>query len=174
MPAILPAIGIDSDAKLSRHFLPHQVTWIMDESRLRLAEKSVRVGWTWADGFKNVRKRLQHKNRDYLFATKDLPSAVEYMQACKGFCEIYKQTKSILSHGEDSMRVNGKDEAGKDVVEEVKFAFIKFDTGSRIIAFTSNPYAMAVFGGDVGGDEFAFLLPINDQATVDQLLDQLQ
>src|SRR5262249_6180613 len=32
---------------------------------------------------------------------------------------------------------------------------IKFDNGSRIIAFSSNPYAMAVYGGDVGLDEFA-------------------
>ncbi len=53
------------------------------------------------------------------------------------------------------MRVNGKDDAGKSFTEEVKFGYIKFDNGSRIIAFSSNPYAMAVFGGDVGLDEFA-------------------
>ncbi len=32
---------------------------------------------------------------------------------------------------------------------------IKFDNGSRIIAFSANPQAMAVYGGDVGLDEFA-------------------
>ncbi len=32
---------------------------------------------------------------------------------------------------------------------------IKFDTGSRIIAFSANPQAMAVYGGDVGLDESA-------------------
>src|SRR6185436_17489395 len=32
---------------------------------------------------------------------------------------------------------------------------IKFDNGSRILAFSSNPQAMAVYGGDVGLDEFA-------------------
>jgi phage FluMu gp28-like protein len=32
---------------------------------------------------------------------------------------------------------------------------IKFVNGSRIIAFSSNPQAMAVYGGDVGMDEFA-------------------
>src|SRR5262249_9689998 len=36
-----------------------------------LAEKSVRIGWTYADAFKNIRKRLNFSNRDYLFATKD-------------------------------------------------------------------------------------------------------
>jgi phage FluMu gp28-like protein len=37
----------------------------------------------------------------------------------------------------------------------VKVGVIKFDNGSRIIAFSANPQAMAVYGGDVGLDEFA-------------------
>jgi phage FluMu gp28-like protein len=32
---------------------------------------------------------------------------------------------------------------------------VKFDNGSRIIAFSAHPQAMAVYGGDVGLDEFA-------------------
>jgi hypothetical protein len=51
---------------------------------MRLAEKSVRIGWTFADAFKNVRQRLVHKKRDYLFATKDQASAVEYMKTGNG------------------------------------------------------------------------------------------
>src|SRR6266850_1828062 len=41
------------------------------------------------------------------------------------------------------------------VVEQVKVGVIKFDNGSRIMAFSPNPQAMAVYGGDVGLDEFA-------------------
>lgn len=155
MPAILPAVHIESDKAMSRHFLPYQLAWIKDESRMRFAEKSVRIGWTFADAFKNVRKRLLHKNRDYLFATKDQASAVEYLQTCQQFAEIFNFTKSIVAHGIDSVKVQGKDDQGRGFVEEVKFGYIKFDNGSRILAFSSNPYAMAVFGGDVGLDEFA-------------------
>jgi phage FluMu gp28-like protein len=157
MTAILPDMKIDSDAQASRYFMRHQVTWINDDARMRLAEKSIRIGWTFADGFKNVRKRLRHKNRDYLFATKDATSAVEYVSVCKNFCEIYNLTKSILSHGEDYWKVpvfkDGKDTG---VTEEIKVNYIKFDTGSRIVAFSSNPNAMRVFGGDVGLDEYAY------------------
>jgi phage FluMu gp28-like protein len=86
--AILPSTTIDSDAKLARHFMPHQLHWIQGEDAIHakkkqayaLAEKSVRIGWTYADGFKNVRKRLRFKKRNYLFATKDWPSALEYMK----------------------------------------------------------------------------------------------
>lgn len=155
MAAIIPSLKIDHDAALAGHFLPYQVAWILDDHSMRLAEKSVRIGWTYADAFKNVRKRLRHQKRDYLFATKDQQSAIEYLATCKEFCELYDFTRSIVAHGEDTMKVEAKNDRGESFMEEVKFGYIKFDNGSRIIAFSANPYAMAVFGGDVGLDEFA-------------------
>jgi phage FluMu gp28-like protein len=151
MAAIIPSISVDNDITMSRHFLPYQVAWILDESRMMLAEKSVRIGWTYADAFRNVRKRIQHKNRDYLFATKDQASAIEYLGICKKFIELYKLTKNVLTTGEETHKVKGPD----GIIEEIKFWYIKFTNGSRIIAFSANPLAMAVYGGDVGLDEFA-------------------
>jgi hypothetical protein len=103
MSAILPSTAIDSDAKLARHFMPHQLHWIQGEDAIHaqkkqayaLAEKSVRIGWTYADGFKNVRKRLRFKKRNYLFATKDWPSALEYMKQVYEFAELFNLTGSI-------------------------------------------------------------------------------
>ena len=155
MAAILPSLNIDSDAVILNYFMGHQATWIMDESRMLLGEKSVRIGWTFGDGFKNVRKRLRYPKRDYLFCTKDEKSAVEYMETCLKFGEIFDFARSVVNHGEDSMKVEAIDDAGKKFTQEVKFNFIKYDNGSRIIGFSANPYAMAVFEGDVGLDEFA-------------------
>jgi len=155
MAAILPSLKIDSDAMLLKYFMKHQATWITDESRMLLAEKSVRIGWTYSDAFKNVRKRLRHPNRHYLFCTKDQRSAIEYMETCLKFAEIFNFARSIVSHGMDSVNVAAVDDAGKKFTEEVKFAVIKFDNGSKIMAFSANPYAMAVFEGDVGLDEFS-------------------
>lgn len=156
MAAILTAVPIESEKAVMR-FLPYQRKWIMDDARMRLAEKSVRIGFTFCDAFKNVRKRLLHKKRDYLFATKDEASAVEYMATCLEFCDLYNLTKDILNKGEERVRVPVRDKEGKATgfTEEVKMLFIKFKNGSRIIAFSSNPNAMLVFGGDVGLDEFA-------------------
>jgi phage FluMu gp28-like protein len=156
---------IDSDFRLSKYFMPHQLAWILAEKEIHaqhrqvvaLAEKSVRIGWTYADAFKNVRKRLWFRNRDYLFATKDYPSALEYIRQCYTFAEIFNSTRSIVSHGEEGISVNRLDEQGRpsSFTEEVKIGVIRFDNGSRIIAFSANPQAMAVYGGDVGLDEFA-------------------
>ena len=64
MAAILPALSVDApDKKLSRYFLPYQVRWINDASPMCLAEKSVWIGWTFADALKNVRKRRRHRSR---------------------------------------------------------------------------------------------------------------
>src|SRR5712671_7903173 len=66
-------------------------------------------------------------------------------------------TRAVLSHGEDIVKVKSLDpeDRSSSFTEEVKIGYIKFQNGSRIIAFSSNPYAMAVYGGDVGLDEFA-------------------
>jgi phage FluMu gp28-like protein len=165
MSAMLPFTRIDSDTLLTRYFTKYQIIWIHAEDPFHaakkrvfaLAEKSVRIGWTFADGFKNVRKRLRFPNRDYLFATRDWPSALEYMNQVYTFADMLGYTRAVLSHGEDMVKVKaaGADGAPGSLTEEVKIGYIKFDNGSRIIAFSSNPYAMAVYGGDVGLDEFA-------------------
>ena len=161
----LQSIKLDSDSRLAQHFMPHQIQWIQAEKSIHrqhkqavaLAEKSVRIGWTYADAFKNVRKRLWFKGRDYLFATKDYPSALEYVRQCYQFAEIFNLTRAIVSHGEENLSLNRLDDKGRPsaFTQDVKIGVIKFDNGSRIIAFSSNPQAMSVYGGDVGLDEFA-------------------
>src|SRR5205809_1838095 len=121
MSAILPLIQIDNDNALARFFMPHQVHWIQAEDAIRasgrqtyaLAEKSIRIGWTYADAFKNVRKRLRFKKRDYLFATKDYPSALEFMRLCKEIAELFNLTRCIISKGEEPHKVPRLDENGR-------------------------------------------------------------
>jgi phage FluMu gp28-like protein len=165
MPAILPNLSLDKPSVLTRYFTEPQLLWIGAEDFLHaqnqqayaLAEKSVRIGWTYADAFKNVRKRLRFPGRDYLFATKDWPSALEYMRLVYRLTELFSYTRTIVSHGEDWIRVKpvSGNRRSRTSRAEVKIGYVKFDNGSRIIAFSANPYAMAVYGGDVGLDEFA-------------------
>src|SRR5882672_12713481 len=121
---------IESVSTFRSHFLSHQIDWITAEQPLQqqgkqaiaLVEKSIRIGWTYADAFKNVRKRILFKNRDYLFATKDYPSALEYVDQCYKFAEIFNLTRAVTSHGEENLAVNRLDERGhpSSFTEEVK------------------------------------------------------
>jgi phage FluMu gp28-like protein len=161
MAAILTS-KIDSDKALSKYFLPYQLEQIRDISacvRKRITSKSVRIGYTFGDGFANVRKRLLHKKRDYLFVTKDWPTALEYVQHCGRMAEIFGVAKAILTQGEEIVKVpKFAGDRATGFAEEVRTGFIKFDTGSRIIAFTSNPNAVRAYGGDVGWDEVDYAL----------------
>lgn len=156
MISIFSSANIDmGEKKLARYFLPHQSSWILDNSRLRLWEKSVRIGATYCDIFKNVRKRLWYANRDYLLCSKDQASAVEYLRQADKMADIFNFSKYILARDEKTENYSGTDATGQKFTLEIKFNYMKFENGSRIIAFSSNPFAMAVYGGDVGGDEFA-------------------
>src|SRR6266446_3590266 len=147
MPAILPSIKIDSSATLAKYFMRHQAIWIQADDYLHaqgkpafaLGEKSVRIGWTFCDGFKNVRKRLRFPKRDYLFVTKDWPSSLEYMKHVYEFADMLGYTRAVLSHGEDIVKVKSLDPHANpaSLTDEVKIGYIKFDNGSRIIAFSS-------------------------------------
>src|SRR5438552_15307966 len=142
MSAILPFVKIDSESLLAQYFTGYQIAWIEAEDPFHeaktpvfaLAEKSVRIGWTFCDGFKNVRKRLRFPNRDYLFVTKDLPSALEYMNQVYDFADLLGYTRDMLSHGEDDLKVNSLDPEGRltSVIKEIKIGYIKFKNGSRI------------------------------------------
>lgn len=145
----------DSEREQNARMLPYQRRWVEDGSRMKLWEKSFRIGATWADAFLNVRKRLHHAKRDYLFATKDYPSALEYMEACRQFCEMYNLAANAIKMGEEYWKVPlHKDGKATGFTEEIKVGVIKFKNGSRILAFSANPNAMLVYGGDVGLDEF--------------------
>lgn len=155
--AILPQLTLEAGRSLRRVFLPYQINWILNPARLMLAEKSVRIGWTFADAFRNVRKRLLHPRRDYLFATKDYPTALEYVRTCFRFCELFNVARDIICHGEEYRRLpqfSGGRASG--IMQEVKVGVITFSNRSRILAFSSNPNALRAYGGDVGLDEFAF------------------
>src|SRR6476619_5731899 len=136
---LLPNITIPRP-EASRIFLPYQLCWIFDDAPLCLAEKSVRIGWTFCDAFKNVRKRLLHPRRDYLFSSKDQTTAIEYVSTCYQFCEIYNHTRSVLSHGVENWKIPiYKDGRNTGFTEDFKVGYIKFDNGSRILSFSSNP-----------------------------------
>ncbi|WCJ58960.1 hypothetical protein NXS98_14750 [Fontisphaera persica] len=156
MAAIFPAPPPGRAEAMARIFLPYQVAWILDDARLCLAEKSVRIGWTFADAFKNVRKRLLHPRRDYLFTTKDEVTALEYIRLCRQFCDWFGGAGVVLTQGVEWLRAPRPGARHPWQVMEFKAGVIKFANRSRILAFSSNPHALRAFGGDVGVDEFAF------------------
>lgn len=143
---------IESDREASRYFCDYQLEGITCSERYQYTEKANRIGWTFLDAFKNVRKRLAHKKRDYLFTTQNWAGAVEYGRYLDHFIGIYNLGRYLISRSEDTVTVH--DDQG--VARQEKIGTYHFDTGSRIVLFSSNPWSIQTFEGDVGWDEAAF------------------
>lgn len=141
------------------YFTPYQSKWINDESRLKLCEKSRRIGMTYATSFRRVYKAMTTPGLDCWVSTRDLTSAKEFIRYCGKWCQI----AGIVAVG-----INGDStvEVALDDAAKITAQVIHFPNGARIFALTSNPNALASKGGDLVLDEFALHL---DQETLWQV-----
>lgn len=158
MAAILHSASVDNEKLVERSFLPYQLDAIYHESRKRLAEKAVRVGYTYAKAFRVVRNSIQKRKHTSLFTSKDQGASFEFVENCEEHIELFDHARSVILKESTDESVPVYDDEGKDTgtTEKVTMSKIVFDNGSRILAFSSNPNALRSYGGDVYWDEAAF------------------
>ncbi|MBF0426968.1 MAG: hypothetical protein HQL66_14235 [Magnetococcales bacterium] len=127
------------------YFLPYQSAWLNDHSRLKIWEKSRRIGATYVQAYEDVRDAARATNpMDVWFSSADASAAKEYMRYCAQWARLL-------------------DAGARDVAEEVidhaaaiKALVIEFASGKRIHGLSSNPTAFRSKGGKLVLDEFAF------------------
>lgn len=142
------ATAAEAPAKLGvrlQYFTEYQRKWIRDESPMKLAEKSRRIGWTYATTYRRVMRAMQVPGLPCWISTRDLTTAKEFVRDCAKWCRL----ANIVAKGLDGENV--------EVVGpgDITAMVIEFPNGSRIHILTSNPDALAGKGGDVVLDEFA-------------------
>ncbi|MGC8744542.1 MAG: terminase large subunit domain-containing protein [Verrucomicrobiia bacterium] len=123
--------------------LPYQRDWIVDNSRLKIAEKSRQIGWTWATAYSLVRRKCR-KNEllDAWVSSRDELQARLFLEDCKKFAALLHTAATCFNSN-----ITG---------EKNKSAqFIEFSNGRRIYSLSSNPDAQAGKRGDRVLDEFA-------------------
>lgn len=153
---IKTAPDVEEEKGLSRYLLPCQVEGVLNESRYQYTEKANRVGWTWTMALKDIRKRLMNKKRDCLFTTQNWNGAIEFGRYIDQWLEIYNLGRFCMRPTEEWITVHKDDGKGGTVAVQEKVGMYKFDGGSRIILFSSSPWAIQTFEGDVRWDEAAF------------------
>lgn len=123
--------------------LPYQAAWVNDTSRLKIAEKSRQIGWTWATGYGLTRRKaLQSARLDAWISSRDDIQARLFLEDCKGFAQI--------------LQLGASDLGEKAVDEKGNTAFVMMMANSlRIHSMSSNPDAQAGKRGDRVLDEFA-------------------
>jgi len=127
------------------YFLPYQIAWIKDDSRLKICEKGRQIGLSYADSYDSVRKAARKNGRDVWVMSRDEVQAKQYIVYCKRWANVLKYAAQDL--GEQVFTMHN----GRDVCIQV----LKFASGANIYALTSNPDAIVGKTGHVKQDEFA-------------------
>ncbi len=124
-------------------FLPYQDKWLKDHSRLKIAEKSRQIGWTWTTAASLVRRKcLRKASLDSWISSRDELQAKLFLEDCKHFADAYHIAATDL---------------GASVIDDHGHSayVVALANGLRIHSMSSSPNAHAGKRGDRILDEFA-------------------
>lgn len=124
-------------------FLPYQERWIYDTSRMKVLEKSRRIGGTYSTSYRQFRKILRHTHHDIIAVTRDERLAAEFILDVSQWARMWNavQPKSL--------------EIPERCFKTLSLTIPHQGGQSRVIAVSSNPNAAIGRGGDLVLDEFA-------------------
>jgi phage FluMu gp28-like protein len=127
----------------SAYFLPYQIAWLEDDSKIKIWEKSRRIGATYVQAFEDVRDCIEGKVPAVWFSSADESAAREYILYCETWARVFNAV---------AKRVD------EDVIDEkgIKTFVLEFKNKRRINALSSSPKRFRSKGGKVVLDEFAF------------------
>jgi phage FluMu gp28-like protein len=123
--------------------LPYQTRWVRDPARLKIAEKSRQIGWTWATAYGLVaRKALQDTRLDAWISSRDELQARLFLEDCRHFAGL--------------LDVGATDEGEVVIDLDGHTGFcLQLANGVRLHSMSSNADAQAGKRGDRVLDEFA-------------------
>lgn len=131
-------------ARHNKYFLPYQQRWLADASRIKLWEKSRRIGATYVQSYEDVRDCAAKTVPKVWFSSADESAAREYIEYCE------KWAKLLHLAGQNLGLVL------LDSEKDIKTFTIEFANGTKIHALSSNPKAFRSKGGKVVWDEAAW------------------
>ncbi|MFZ5760955.1 MAG: hypothetical protein ACOY32_15165 [Thermodesulfobacteriota bacterium] len=143
MLAVLPNTA---KADVPPVLLPYQQAWIAMEDQLKVAEKSRRIGLTWAEAADDVLIAAAEGGQNVYYIGYNQDMAIEYIEACGMWARAFDRAASEVEEG---LWDDGK--------EDIKTYTIRFPgSGKRIVALSSRPANLRGKQGVVVIDEAAF------------------
>src|SRR5690606_18053724 len=106
-------------------FLSYQARWVEDDSQLKIAEKSRRVGLTWAEAADDVLIAAAQRDaggQNVYYIGYNMDMAIEYIEACAMWARVLSAAASAVEEGVEVF-VDGNDERA------IKTYTIRFASG---------------------------------------------
>ena len=129
--------------QLNKYFLPYQQRWLNDNSKVKIWEKSRRIGATYVQSYEDVRDCVAKKVPAVWFSSADESAAKEYILYCEKWVKLFNIATKPLGN------------VVIDSEKDIKAFVIEFANGTKIHALSSNPKGFRSKGGKVILDEFA-------------------
>lgn len=131
----------------SSYFMPFQDAWIDDAAILKVAEKSRRVGFTYASSYRMFKKCMGERPEGFTqwVSSRDMLTAQELI---KDYVAKWCKLANVVAQGMYGDRVEVVDPK-----ENIKAFVCEFPGDRRIVSLASTPEAFAGKGGDVFLDE---------------------
>ena len=130
-------------------FLNYQAQWVLDKARVKIIEKSRRIGLSWGEAEDSVECAASATGMDvwYIGYTKDM--AIEFILDCAQWAQHLQGFVAEIEAGEEIF-IDGEEKQSI-----LKFS-ITFASGNRITALSSTPRNLRGKQGRVIIDEAAF------------------
>jgi phage FluMu gp28-like protein len=129
----------------SNVLLPYQVKWIADESRIKVAEKSRRIGITWAEAADSALKASARKGMDTWYLGYNREMALEFVETASTWArQLDKAARAI------------EEIAVEDERRAIQSYRVRFESGHKIVALSSRPANLRGKQGRAVIDEAAF------------------
>ncbi|MEZ7891168.1 MAG: terminase family protein [Candidatus Wallbacteria bacterium] len=128
----------------NKFFLPYQIEWLKDKSKIKIWEKSRRIGATYVQSYEDVEDCAAGRVPAVWFSSADESAAKEYIIYCERWAKLLNL--AAKPHNEEFL----------DEEKDVKTFVIEFNNGSKITAMSSSPKRFRSKGGKVILDEFAW------------------
>lgn len=127
--------------------LGYQRRWMSDKSRVRVWEKSRRIGASWTVAAESVIEGARtNGSRDTWYTSYNKETTAEFIRDCGMWCKVMNAV--ISRSGEELLR---DEDTGEDVLTYV----IRFPTGNKITALSSRPTNLRNRKGRIVVDEAA-------------------
>jgi phage FluMu gp28-like protein len=127
-------------------FLPYQDAWINDDSTFKIAEKSRRVGFTYASSYRIFKKCMKRgKGFQQWVSSRDELTAQEFI---RDYIAEWCRKANVVAKGMYGDNIMLFDER-----KDIKAFVVDFPNGARIISLSSTPEVFAGKGGDIFLDE---------------------
>lgn len=135
-----------SQLKSQDYFLPYQLKWINDNSRMKIYEKTRRRGgMTYSTSYRCHKKCMDKPGHLQWVSSRDELTAKQFIsEYIAKWCGAAK----VLATG-----LMGESQDIFDGENSVKAFIAEYPNGSKIVSLSSNPHAFAGKGGDILLDE---------------------